>query len=383
MYDLLVRGGRIFDPSQGLDLIGDVLVHRGTVLAIAPSLEVHARQVLDSQDMLVIPGLVDLHTHLNLVPGPWGVDPTVLAPSTGVTTWVDAGSAGASALEGLHRASRPLQVQVFALLHASRRGLSAEVGESADLADLDVDAGVAAVAAHPDLVRGIKVRIDRRTVGRNGLEPLRRAVLLARETSRPLMVHVGFGPPSVADILPLLRPGDVMTHCASGTPEDLVQDGRATPAVSDAHERGVHLDLGHGAGSFSFDVLEAILATGIRPLCSTDLNARALAGASCTMPEVITKLLVAGLTLSEVVLAATHRPAEVLDLPAGALRIGARADLALLQLSSCSPRTVRDTAGDTRTTSLRCEAMHTVAEGVVLSPAPAQRARPSIEGCRT
>lgn len=305
---------------------------------------------MDATGLLVTPGLVDLHTHVDGVPGPWGVDARVVAARTGVTSWVDAGSAGADNVAELRAHGQSLPLRLWSLLNISRSGLATVTDENADLRRLDVRAAVDAVAAHPEFVRGVKVRIDRRTVGANGLEPLRRAIAVAREVARPVMVHIGFGPPAVSDIVPLLRAGDILTHCAPPTPHGLVSGGRITEAVRAAVDAGVHLDVGHGSGSFSFAVAEIELAAGIIPICSSDLNARSVDKPGGTLPEVMAKMLALGMTLPDVVAAATSRPACVLGLgeTAGVLSVGRRADLVLFRLVPGRGATATDCAGGTR-----------------------------------
>jgi dihydroorotase len=259
--------------------------------------------------------------------GYWGIDPDPVAWHSGVTTWVDAGSAGAYSLAGLRVFAATRQVRVPILVNIAAQGLAARTGESRDLANCDIDLAVDAVRSNRDVVRGIKVRIDSETVGDNGVEPLRRALTAAEGCGVPVMVHIATSPPPVDEVLELLRPGDVVTHCASGFAEAF------GPAAQDAYERGVLFDIGHGSGGFAFDVLERQLAAGLRPhTVSTDLHARSLYGPAFDLPTTMTKLLAAGLDLADVVAAATVGPARVLGLDAGTLTVGAPADIAVFAL---------------------------------------------------
>jgi dihydroorotase len=310
--DLLLAGGQPFD----------VAVRDGRITAAGPALPRDAHTVVDISGLLVTPGLIDLHTHVG--PGYWGIDPDPIAWYSGVTTWVDAGSAGAYTLEGLRRVVAGAEVRVPALLNISAIGLAGRTGESRDLDACDVPLAIDTVQAHRELIRGIKVRIDRDTVGDNGVEPLRRGLAAAEACGIPVMVHIGTTPPALDDVLGLLRPGDIVTHCASGIAAPL------GPAVHAAVERGVLLDIGHGSGGFAFDVLERQLAAGLRPYTiSTDLHARSLHGPAFDLPTTLTKLLAAGLPLGDVLAAATAHPARALGLPGGTLSVGAPADLAV------------------------------------------------------
>lgn len=331
-YDTVVAGGHVIDPATGTDAIADVAIRDGKIAAVGHSLAAQAREVIDVTGCLVTPGLVDMHTHLDLVPGPWGVDASTLIAATGATSWIDAGSAGAERIGELSQAAALLPVDVRALLHVSATGLDRETGESAQLGTLSVEAALDAAAEQQEFVVGVKVRIDGRAVGELGLEPLRRAVSVARQAQLPLMVHVALGPPDVAQVLPYLERGDILTHCASGKPTDILSAGHLAPHVLAAHDRGVLFDIGHGNGSFAFAVLDAYLRQEIVPICSSDINAPALGKGGALLPEVMSKLLASGVPLRDVVDATTRRPALTLGIDAGTLRTGARADVTVFRV---------------------------------------------------
>ena len=311
-WDLLFTGG---SPS-------DVAVAGGRIAAVGPSLPGTARTVLDISGRLITPGLIDLHTHVG--PGYWGIAPDPVAWYTGVTTWVDAGSAGAYTLDGLRRVAASSAVRIPALLNISAIGLAGRTGECRDLANCDVALAIDTIQAHRDLLHGVKVRVDPETVGDNGVEPLRRAIAAASACDVPVMVHIAGGPPGLDEVLDLLRPGDIVTHCASGKARP------RGPSVRAAVDRGVLLDIGHGAGGFSFDVLSRQLDAGLRPYTiSTDLHARSVFGPVFDLPTTMAKLLAVGLSVDEVLAAVTTHPARALGLPGGSLTVGAPADLAV------------------------------------------------------
>jgi dihydroorotase len=335
-YDLLLAGGEVIDVGGGHVGRYDVGVRGGRIAAVAPALPREAaREVVDAGGKLITPGLVDLHTHVHPGATYWGIDPDPVAWYTGVTTWVDAGSAGAYAVESLRAAVRDYRVRVAALLNISAVGLTAPDGESRELANCDVELAAATLGANRDLFAGVKVRMDGKAVGANGLEPLRRAVEAAAACGVPVMVHIGVAPPAVDEVLALLRPGDIVTHCASGLAGGMLDQGALSPAVIEAHTAGVLFDLGHGSGGFAFDVLEAQLKAGVVPYTiSSDLHARCLYGPVFDLPTTMTKLLAAGLPLEQVVASATAHPARALGLAGGAgtLAVGAPADLAVFAL---------------------------------------------------
>jgi dihydroorotase len=349
IWDLLLTGG---SP-------GDVAVRDGRIAAIG-DLPRTARTVVDVRGCLVTPGLIDLHTHVG--PGYWGIDPDPVAWRSGVTTWVDAGSAGAYTAAGLRAVARNATVRVHALLNISAVGLAGRTGESRDLANCDVPLAVDTIQAGRDLFHGVKVRIDRETVGDNGVEPLRRGLAAAEACGVPVMVHIGTAPPALDDVLDLLRPGDLVTHCASGIAAPL------GPAVRDAVGRGVLLDLGHGSGGFAFDVLEAQLAAGLRPYTvSTDLHARSLHGPVFDLPTTMAKLLACGVALPEVIAAVTAHPARALGLPGGSLTVGDPADLAIFEVRD-EPLTVVDAHRQTRVSPMRLHNRATYVAGRPLPP---------------
>ncbi|WP_329109492.1 amidohydrolase/deacetylase family metallohydrolase [Micromonospora sp. NBC_01699] len=352
-WDLLLTGGDLLDPGGGRTGRHDIAVRDGRVAEVGVSLpRADAAEVVDVRGRLVTPGLVDLHTHVYAGATYWGIDPDPVAWHSGVTTWVDAGSAGAYSFPAFATATAGYAVRVPAWLNISAVGLIAPVGESRELANCDVDLAVATVRAYPGTIVGIKVRMDRHNVGAHGTEPLRRAVEAARACGLPVMVHIGAAPPSVAQLLPLLRPGDLITHCASG-----IAAGPTgfDPAARQAYEAGVLFDIGHGSGGFAFDVLEAQLAAGMPPhTVSTDLHSRSLHGPAFDLPTTMAKMLAAGLTLEQVVAATTVGPARALGLTdgVGTLAPGAPADIAVWVVESGRFELV-DVHGQRRTSPLR------------------------------
>ncbi|WP_250037002.1 amidohydrolase family protein [Paractinoplanes maris] len=348
-WDLLLAGGEPFD----------VAVTDGVIAAVGPDLPRDARVVAEVSGRLVTPGLIDLHTHVG--PGYWGIDPDPIAWRTGVTTWVDAGSTGAYTVELLRRAFHEVRVPV--LLNISAVGLAGRTGESRDLSNCDVPLAVDTVQQHRSLIRGIKVRVDRDTVGDNGVEPLRRGIAVGETCDIPVMVHIGTTPPALDEVLDLLRPGDIMTHCASGLASPL------GPAVRAAVDRGVLLDLGHGSGAFAFDVLERQLDLGLAPhTVSTDLHCRSLPGPVFDLPTTMAKLLAVGVPLADVLHAVTAAPARALGLPGGSLDVGAPADLAVFDVRA-EEHEVVDSHLQVRTAPVRLVNVATYVGGRLLPPA--------------
>ena len=337
-YDLLIKGGEVIDPGGGYEGPLHVAISGGRIAAVDLEIPDEAAfRVIDAEGQIVTPGLVDLHTHVFHKVTYWGIDPDPVASVSGVTTWNDAGSAGALTLPGLREfVVDRSRARITAFLNISNIGLVGENHECANLAYLDVDLFRRLADTNRDLVRGVKVRMGTPTVGANGLEPLRLARRAAEECELPLMVHVAFGPPAVEEVLPFLRPGDVLTHCFTGLDMKLVgDDGQLLEVARRAWDSGVVMDIGHGTGSFAYSTAEALMDAGRIPdVISTDLHQLSIKGPAFDLPTTMSKFLHLGMSLEEIVRATTSRPAEILgiDREVGTLRPGSRADVALFRL---------------------------------------------------
>lgn len=383
-FDLLIRGGEVVDPGGGHEGRLDVAIARDRIAAVDRAIPAEsAFAVVDADGQYVTPGLVDLHTHVFRKVTYWGIDPDPVASRSGVTTWNDAGSAGALTLPGLREfVVDPARVRITAFLNISNIGLVGDNYECANLAYLDVDLFRRLVDRNRDLVVGVKVRMGTPTVGENGLEPLRRARRAAEECELPLMVHVAIGPPAVAEVLALMRPGDVLTHCFTGLSMKLVDDrGQLHEDAKRAWDSGVVMDIGHGTGSFSFDTAEAMLAAGRRPdVISTDLHQLSANGPAYDLPTCMSKFLHLGMPLREVVRATTSRPAEVLGIEreVGTLRPGSPADVALFRLHR-GRFPLYDIHGAVREARELLVGTQTIIGGRLLDPLPPEPPAPWVE----
>lgn len=338
MFDVLIKGGEVIDLGAGYTGQLDVAIQGNRIAAIDYTIPPEAAaHVIDATDQYVTPGLIDLHTHVYHDVTYWGIRPDPIAARTGVTTWVDAGSAGAFTVQGFRRfVVGPARVRIYALLNIAGIGLVARTGEHINIDFCDVELCCRLTQLNRDLVCGVKVRIDKDTVGPHGLEPLRRARQAAERCGVPMMVHIAAGPPLLDEVLPFLRAGDILTHCCTGqTMRILDQRGAISEAVCRAQAAGVILDVGHGAGSFSFEIAEALLSAGYRPdVISSDIHQVSVHGPLFDLPTCLSKFLTLGMSLPEVIGAATFRPAQILGLQSelGTLRPGAYADIALFRL---------------------------------------------------
>lgn len=370
-YDLVIAGGTVIDPASGLHDRRDVGIAGGRIAAIEPSISGgDAAEVIDASGALVVPGLVDLHVHV--YPGVADLsveaDPTCLG--RGATTVVDAGSSGANTFPGFRRwVIEPSRGRILAYLNISLTGqIDPFMGELHDLRFADPERAAAVALANPDVIVGFKVRVSEMLAGRNGLAGLDLALEAGRATSLPVMVHIGGTPFDIEEVLARLRSGDVVTHAYTGwQPGAIVSDaGRLVPGAREARERGVGFDVGHGAGSFTWPVAEAALADGFRPdTISSDLHRFNIATPVHDLATTLSKFLLLGLSLDEVVAMATKAPAGALGAAGaelGTLAIGAEADVTVLRLEE-GRFPLMDSAGTVREARRRLVPIATVRAG--------------------
>lgn len=323
-------------------------------------------------DLVIGPGWVDLHVHAYDGMTSLSLPPDDIGLRSGVHVLADAGSAGQATLDGLVRYVMPaVRVRMRAWLNIGSHGL-VDMRETAHASLMDVDATVAAIARHSDVVCGVKVRSSGAIVGGMGLQPLQLGRLVTRETGLPLLVHIGEAPPLVDDVLDLLDDGDVVTHCFHGkTGTPWCPDGRPSPALARALDRGVLLDVGHGAMGFRFPVAEAAVAAGFAPhAISTDLHVRNVRGPVHDMPTTLTKLLACGMPLDDVVAAVTTSPRRILRMPEPWLGDdGSVRHATVFRLATTADRTYRDAAGEERVPDRHIVPVATVVDGHI-APLP-------------
>lgn len=342
MHDLLLKGGRVIDPARGLDELADVAFAEGRVVEIGPDLPaLGAREVRDVRDRLVVPGLIDLHTHVYWGGTSIGVDPQALALQGATATLVDAGTAGPANLAGFRRhVIEPSAPRILPYLNVSFAGIFAfgeavMIGECEDIRLVNARECVRVAREHADLVVGIKVRVGLGASGANGIAPLDIAIEVAEELGLPVMAHLDLPPPSRREVMERLRPGDVLTHCFRPFPNaPSTPDGRVRDETLAARERGVIFDIGHGKGSFGFGTARAMLDNGFAPDCiSSDVHSLSIGGPAYDLLVTLSKFLCLGMPLVDVIRAATSAPAAALrrdDL--GTLAPGLAADASVLEL---------------------------------------------------
>ena len=348
-FDLVIKGGEVLDPSQGLRARRDIGIRFGVVEALAQDIPAaKALKVLDASGKLVTPGLIDLHAHVFPYGSAIGIPADELVPFQGTATLVSAGDAGANNIAAFRRAVVPqTRARLYAFVHIANIGLAGfPVPELYNIDFAQVEAAAKAVAENADLVIGVKVRMSENVIAKHGLEPLKRAIKACEMSGSgaKVMCHIGGveTPELMSQILDTLRAGDVLTHSYSGAPNiagkftNIVLDGKLLPAALAAKQRGVVFDVGHGGGSFDYTVAEAAMPAGAGPdTISSDIHV--FSGNTPGMPYltwVMSKFLNMGLTLEQVVAMATINPAKVINRAPklGTLQVGAPADVSLLEV---------------------------------------------------
>lgn len=343
-YDLLVKGGWVVDPAQGFSSGRDVAIAGSRIARVAANIaETEARQVLDARGKTVTPGLIDIHVHVYDGVAPLGIpaDPSCIAK--GVTTVVDAGSAGAHTFPGFRKyVINVVDTRVYALLNISVVGQSTlspdnPHGELLDLRYVNPKLAIRTIEQNRDVILGVKIRLTRNIAGDHDLAALRLARGAADAVELPLMVHIGGSYSPLRDILAILKKGDVITHSFRGGAGGILDDnGRVLPEVRAAVGRGVHLDIGHGAGSFSFDTAEKALQQELLPgTISSDVHQWNVNGPVFDLATTLSKFLHLGLTLDQVIERSATNPANTFGFPKGlgTLREGAEADVAVFTLA--------------------------------------------------
>jgi len=331
-YQLIIRGGRVIDPSIGLDAIRDVAIAGGRIVAVEPNIAVDAPDVIDARGKIVAPGLIDIHSHAGRTKeGP------PLCLQDGVTGWVDAGSAGADNIDQVAAVARGAPQIGCVLVNISRTGVDSAAGELNDLNKVSVDLARGAIARHRDVVVGVKARLSASVGGANDLEALRRAQEAAAPFNLPVMIHVGQNFSPMRAILPLLKRGDIVTHLYAPPPHSILDDkGRLFPEVAAARRRGIIFDFGNGVnGHFTWDMVERSTKQAFWPdTISTDWNVKSRGTSVVDFPNVMSRFLMFGMPLSQIIACVTVNPARMF--PAfddrGTLNLGAPADVAIMEL---------------------------------------------------
>lgn len=364
-YDLLLKGGRVIDPSRNpshnIDAIRDVAVAHGRIAAIGANLSGGAAKIVDASGKLVVPGLIDIHTHCTR-----SKDGAHLCLLDGVTGLIDAGSAGADGIADAVAVAKAAPQPCRVLVNIGRKGILG-TGDTMDLNLADVAAAKDAIAKNRDTVVGVKARLSRDVAGQNDFEVLKRAQEVASAFKLPVMIHMGQTISPLSKLFPILKSGDIVTHMFAPPPNSIIDDdGKILPEVMAARKRGVIFDLGNGrTGHLRWDVAEKVLKAGFLPdTFSTDWTPEGRTAQIINFPNVMSKFLMLGMPLHQVIACATVNATRVFPVfkDKGTLKVGAPADIAVLELREGSFEFVDNFQG-TRTGKQRLFPAGTVLAG--------------------
>ena len=377
MYDLLLKGGNVIDPSQDLRGALDVAVENGKIARIAANIaETESRRVVDIRGKTVTPGLIDLHTHVFDGVAANGVHPDIAGVHAGVTTVVDAGSSGCATFSAFPRHILPrCETEVIPLLHICQTGLATNPDIIAE-SSIDLESTLRVAREHRGLIKGIKARMVSPALEIFGMEMPRLAKRAARESGVPLMVHIGdttkrYDPNVIRELLPLLEPGDIVTHLFTANPGGVLDaNGKLVPEAKELAARGVWLDTAHGRMNFGFNVGRRVLDQGLTPHCiSTDLTIPGRANTVHSMVEIMARFLGLGFTLEQVIAMSTVNPARAIGEAdrLGSLAVGRQADISVLEVRD-GRWVVYDTLRDTMKIDKTVVPVLTVKRGRVFEP---------------
>lgn len=346
----LIRGGTILDGTGQPSFVSDVRLRGNCIEAIDVDLPVNDSEIVDAAGLFVTPGLIDLHAHVYHGTGIFSVDPTAVGLATGVTTLLDAGSAGSLSYETFSRYVMPaVREEIYALLNISQVGVQGHPQAdpvSRDLYEaghIDVEKAVACIERHPDRILGAKARLTAWLANdrlENEQAAMHGVIEAASRTGRWCMIHHVASAISKRELLEALRPGDIVTHMYQGRGDSGFDatEGMPESAMIAARERGIRFDVGHGIGSFVWRIAEpATQQHGFWPdTISTDIHQFNLHTVVFDMPTTMTKFLYLGMPLEEIVQRSTWEPAKIMGLDGrlGRLKKGLEADVALFHLEA-------------------------------------------------
>ena len=342
MYDLLLKGGTVLDPAQDMRGALDVAVQDGKIASVAANIPAsEARRVIHVPGKTVTPGLIDLHTHVFDGVAANGVHPDIAGVHAGVTTVVDAGSSGCATFSAFPRHILPkCETEVIPLLHICQTGLATNPDIIAE-SSIDLESTLKVAREHKGLIKGFKARMVSPALEIFGMEMPRLAKRAARESGVPLMVHIGdttkrYDPNVIRELLPLLEPGDIVTHLFTANPGGVLDtNGKLVPEARELAARGVWLDTAHGRMNFGFNVGRRVLDQGLTPHCiSTDLTIPGRANTVHSMVEIMARFLGMGFTFEQVIAMSTVNPARAIGEAnrLGSLAVGRQADISVLEV---------------------------------------------------
>jgi dihydroorotase len=341
-FDLIIKNGHVIDPAHDRDGLFSIAIKDGKIAAVAKTLEERdAKEVRDAKGLYVVPGLIDIHTHVYWGGTSLSVNAEEIYLRSGTTTFVDAGSSGPGNFPGfLAHIIEPSRLTILAFLNISFAGIFAfssrvMLGEASFLELMNIEEVVETCKRYKDVIVGVKARACQRAAADHGAHAMDLAIEAADQAGLPIMTHVGYPPPTIKDVIAKCRPGDIITHAFRDVPNAAVNtQGDILPELVAARKRGILLDIGHGMGGFGFRVAKRLASEGIWPdMISSDIHILSVNGPAYDLLTTMSKFLCLGMPLSDIIKSVTATPAKVMRKShLGNFNVGSQADITFLSI---------------------------------------------------
>lgn len=337
--DLLLKNGRLYNPKRGIDKVADLAIQNGKIVYSNQKDEVwEAKKTVDVSGCFVVPGLIDIHTHLHYLGTASGMPADLASIPYGVTASLDAGSTGVSTVRALAHGLRECTVKTKFMLNVSASGIimANQFPENVDPSVWDIGLFDEVFAEYGDQIPALKLRISKKVVGELGLQPVKSAIELSERYHVPICIHTTNPPDTMSTVAQMLRKGDILTHMYHGAGMTCIENGKVAEGYWKAKERGVVFDTACGQGNLSLVVAKEAIAQGFLPdSISTDLNIYNWNHDYVfSLTAMMSKFLALGMKLSDVVDCVTEAPAEQWGAAGelGCLLPGTAADITVLKI---------------------------------------------------
>ncbi len=364
MSEVVLKNGRLITGEAC-----EVVFSDGKITEVAEAIEAGDRQVVDLAGNYFSAGWIDSHVHCYQEMNLYYDYPDQIGVEKGVTTVIDAGTTGAENIGRFYDLAKEAKTNVYALLNISKFGI-VEQDELADLTKVQAELVKQAIAELPEFIIGIKARMSKTVIGDNGITPLSLAKeIQAENQGLPLMVHIGSAPPELKEILTVMGPGDILTHCFNGKPNGIIDQttGKIKDFVWQAYRDGILFDIGHGTDSFNFDVAEtAFKANMVANTISTDIYIRNRTnGPVYDLATTLEKLHTVGYEWPDIIKKITTAAADQYHLSQkGRIEAGKDADFTIFKIVDEEKELV-DSNGNTRQAKQQIIPVQTIIGGVM------------------
>ena len=373
--DILIKNGHVYDPGTKTDYMGDLTISNKKIVSFNPTDQIEPARIINADGCLVIPGLIDSHTHINRHGTFIGMNPDIAGIPMGVTAMVDGGSTGVSNYRSFLHQLDAYETKTKIALNVCAGGqiMSTQYTENVDPSVWDISLFERAFDDFPNRILGLKIRTSRNIVKELGMTPLKKTVELAQHLGTRVFVHSTNPPCTMAELTEYLRPGDVICHMYHGNGNTVIENGKVSIGVRKAQERGIIFDISQGQGNFAIPVAQQAINEGFYPdTVSTDLNIDSWNNPlAYSLLMTMTKLMAMGLPFDKLIIGATKAPAEIMGLQdeLGTLSVGTCADVTIVKLADRSVQ-FKDIYGNTLISEKMLLPMATIIDGQIQYRSP-------------